>query len=494
MVYCVMKNPTPIFPGFHLQTLRRKPRSEQQKLADKLALLQRKSFKQIGEIFEKFIPKTLLKPESEGVMSRRRLFSKENTFWAFFSQVLDADGGCKEVVRKLQSYASLKGIAFPSSSTASYCTARKKLDIRTLTDIFTHTARQQDRAPRTGRLKNRRVIVVDGTGVSMPDTIENQEVWPQSASQKPGCGFPTARICACFSLTSGALLSYALGNKKSHELRLFRQLWDIFKPGDIFLGDKGFCSYFDIARLQERGVDSVVTLARRAPVRMLRSLKKLGTDDLLITWQRPVYNTSLAYSKEQRESLPAELTLRQIRVSVPYPGFRVQHFYIVTTLLDAIQYPATELADLYFQRWDVELFFRDIKTTMGMDVLRCQTPEMIRKEILMHFIAYNCIRQLMSEAAQEADLAVRKISFKGSLQALRNWEPHLNQAKVSRTERLRLMDDLYEAMTDTPIRQRPGRSEPRCRKRRPKNYELMTVPRHAMKEIHHRNRYRANNA
>ena len=169
------------------------------------------------------------------------------------------------------------------------------------------------------------------------------------------------------------------------------------------------------------------------------------------------------------------------------------HFYIVTTLLDPVQYPATEIADLYFQRWDVELFFRDIKTTMGMDVLRCQTPEMIRKEVLMYFIAYNCIRQLMSEAAREADLAVREVSFKGSLQALRNWEPHLNQSKVSRAERCRLMSDLYEAITDIPIRQRPGRTEPRCRKRRPKNYELMTVPRHEMREIPHRNRYSANN-
>jgi len=136
-----MKNLTPMFPGFHLQTLRRKPRSEAQKLADMLALLQQKSIKQVGEIFDKFIPKTLLKPEKDGVMSRRRLFSKENTFWAFFSQILDADGGCKEVIRKLQAYASIKGIAFPSSSTASYCTARKKLDIQTLTDIFEHTAR-----------------------------------------------------------------------------------------------------------------------------------------------------------------------------------------------------------------------------------------------------------------------------------------------------------------------------------------------------------------
>lgn len=489
-----MKNSQPMFPGFHLQTLRRKPRSEQQKLADRLALLQQKTFKQIGEVFEKFIPRQLLKPEKEGAMSRRRLFSKENTFWAFFSQVLDADGGCKEVIRKLQSYASLKGITFPSSSTSSYCTARKKLDIQTLAEIFDHTAGHPEGGAQIGRLNGRRVIVVDGTGVSMPDTLENQEVWPQTVSQKPGCGFPTARICACFSLASGALLSYAIGNKKSHELPLFRQQWGTFQPGDVFLGDKGFCSYFDIAKLKEKGVDSVVTLARRAPIHGASCLKKFGPDDLLIAWQRPRYTDQLSYSREEWEQLPEELILRQIKVTVPYPDFRVRHFYIVTTLLDAAHYPAGELADLYFQRWDVELFFRDIKTTMGMDVLRCQTPDMIRKEILMHFIAYNCIRRLMLDAAKAADLAVRVVSFKGSLQALRNWEPHLNQGKLNRTERTRLIADLHEAITDTPIRQRPGRSEPRCRKRRPKNYELMTRPRHEMKETPHRNRYRAETA
>lgn len=486
-----MRNTTPIFPGFHMQTFRRKPRSAQQRFAEKMALLKQKSFKQIGEVFEKFIPHTLLRPERDGAMSRRRLFSKENTFWAFFSQVLDADGGCKEVIRKLQSYASIKGVKVPSSSTASYCAARKKLDEQMLSDILEHTAARLEEMPETGLMNNRRVIVVDGTGVSMPDTLANQEVWPQSSSQKLGCGFPMARICACFSLKSGALLSHALGNKKNHELPLFRQQWNMFKRGDIILGDKGFCSYFDIANLKGQGVDSVVTLARRASVIAASSRKRLGPDDLLITWQRPVYNTNLSYSIDAWAKLPEELILRQIKVTVKYPGFRTQKFHIVTTLLDAVQYPAEELAELYFKRWDVELFFRDIKTTMGMDILRCQTPEMIRKEILMHFIAYNCIRRLMCEAAKEMDIQVRVVSFKGSVQALRNWEPHLNQAKISRAERFRLISDLYAAMTNTPIQQRPGRSEPRCLKRRKKNYQLMTSPRHEMREILHRNRYHA---
>jgi hypothetical protein len=484
-----MKYTAQILPGFHLQNLRRKPRSTQQKLAEKITLLKQKSFKQIGEVFEKFIPVSLLKPEQAGVMSRRRLFSKENTFWAFLSQILDADGGCKEVIRKLQAYASIKGLKVPSSSTASYCTARTKLNEQMLLDILDHTADRLQNMPETGLLNNRRVIVVDGTGVTMPDTAENQEVWPQSASQKQGCGFPSARICACFSLESGALLSYALGNKKSHELLHFRQQWDTFKEGDIFLGDKGFCSYYDQASLKKKGIDSVITLARRAPVRAARSLKILSPNDLLIAWPRPKHTAKLSYSRDVWEELPEELPLRQIRVRVKHPGFRTQGFYIITTLLDAEQYPAEELAELYFKRWDVELFFRDIKTTMGMDILRCRTPSMIQKEILMHFIAYNCIRRLMYEAAEEADIDVRIVSFKGSLQALRSWEPHLNQARISKSERFRLISDLYDAMTNTPIKQRPGRSEPRCVKQRPKNYQRMTSPRHEMKVVPHRSQY-----
>jgi len=259
------------------------------------------------------------------------------------------------------------------------------------------------------------------------------------------------------------------------------------------LETKGFADISTLQTLKKQGVDSVITLARRAPGTTVNCHKVLGPDDLLIAWERPAYTTGMAYSKEEWASLPKELVLRQIKVSVDTQGFRTKGFYIITTLLDAVKYPATELAELYFKRWDVELFFRDIKTTMGMDILRCQTPEMIRKEILMYFIAYNCVRRLMYEAAEEADLEVRVVSFKGSLQALRNWEPHLNQAKISQAERFRLISDLYDAMTNTPIRQRPGRSEPRCIKRRPKSYQLLTAPRHEMKEIPHRSKYSVTN-
>lgn len=490
-----MQNQTPLFPGFHLQTLRRKPRSARQILAEQVEKLKQKSFSQLGECFGRFIPKHYLHPTESGALSRRRLFSKENTFWAFFSQVLDSDGGCQEVVRKLQAFAAIRSKQLPSSSTAAYCQARKKLDLSCLEAIRLHTSKRLQAMSRTGCLHGRRVVVVDGTGVSMPDTAENQQVWPQQSNQKPGCGFPQATLCACFCLQTGALLSYEVGNKKSHELPMLRKQWDTFKKGDIFLGDKGFCSYYDVSSLRDRGIDSVITLARRIPVAESESIKVLGKDDLLIKWKKPaVRHKASSYSQEEWEGLPETLLLRQIKVTVNQPGFRVTTFHIITTLLDAEEYPASELADLYFQRWDVELFFRDIKTTMGMDILRCKTPDMVRKEILMHLIAYNCIRCLMYEAAEKKCVTVRRISFKGSVQALRQWEPHLNHTKISRQERYRLIELLYESVAGAIITDRPGRSEPRAAKRRPKPYQLLTAPRHQMKEIPHRGRRRVKEA
>ena len=490
-----MQNHTPLFPGFHLQTLRRKPRPARQILAEKAKKIKEKSFSQLSECFGKFIPEHLLRPTESGVQSRKRFYSKENTFWAFFSQILDADGGCQEVVRKLQACAAMKSMPIPSSSTSAYCQARKNIVLPSIKEIFQHTSTQLQTNYDTGRLNGRPVIVVDGTGISMPDTEANQLEWPQTLAQKPGCGFPTARICACFCLQTGALLSYEIGSKKSHELPLLRKQWDTFKPGDIFLGDKGFCSYFDVSSFKNRGVDSVITLARRIPVTEMEAVKVLGKDDLLIHWKKPKYrHKDSSYSQEDFENMPETLLLRQIKVTVNEPGFRVSKFYIITTLLDAVEYPASDIADLYYQRWDVELFFRDIKTTMGMDILRCKSPKMVHKEILMHFIAYNCIRSLMVEAAVGCSVKTRQISFKGSLQALRQWEPHLNQSKITKEENHRLIQLLYDSIAGKIIPDRPGRSEPRAVKRRPKPYQLMNRPRDEMKEIKHRSKYSASSA
>jgi len=220
-------------------------------------------------------------------------------------------------------------------------------------------------------------------------------------------------------------------------------------------------------------------------------VKELGPEDLLIKWVKPLYNKVLSYSKEAWEELPDKIMMRQIKVQVNQPGYRSKEFYIVTTLLDPEKYLRDDIASLYLKRWDVELFLRDIKTTMGFDILRCQSPEMIRKEIMMCFIAYNCIRRLMFAAASDSCTAVRSLSFKASLQAVRSWESRMGASQLNRHDRRSMMADLYLALAQCKIPDRPGRSEPRCVKRRPKPFQLLTRPRHEMIEIRHRNRYHA---
>lgn len=467
-------------PGLDLPKRRQPVRSVQQKWADERAKFKLKSFNQLSECFGQFIPSQYLESTDSGSLSRNRVFSKRNTFWAFLSQVLDADGGCKEVVRKFQAFVANNSGKELSSSTSAYCQARNKLQETDLKSIHEYLSSQLKNVTRSERFNGRRIVVTDGTGISMPDTKKNQEKWPQQKGQKPGCGFPQAAICACFNLANGALLSYELGNKKSHELPMLRMQRDTFKADDIFLGDKGFCSYYDQSSFKDEGVDSVIPLARRKPVTEAESIKVLGDNDLLIQWSKPKYSRASSYTREEWEALPKRLNLRQIKVTVNQAGFRVKVFYIITTLLNPELYPADEIAGLYFERWDVELFFRDIKTTMAMDILRCKSPEMIRKEILMHMIAYNCIRSLIATAMASADKKTRRISFKGSLQAVRQWEPRLNQTNISDKERRDLIRLLYESIAKSIVLERPGRSEPRAVKRRPKPYRLLTTHRHEM--------------
>ena len=212
---------------------------------------------------------------------------------------------------------------------------------------------------------------------------------------------------------------------------------------------------------------------------------------MLVQWIKPIYRKATSYSEQQYNELPQTLTLRQIKVTVKNEGFRVKSFYIITTLIDAQKYTAHEIADLYYQRWDVELFFRDIKTTMGMDILRCKTPEMVHKEILMHFIVYNCIRSLMIKAAKLIKVKPRLISFKEAIQALRHWQFNINLSSLNQQETRRIKQTLIDAIAQSILHQRLGRSEPRCVKRRPKPYQLMTVPREQMKELPHRGKKRA---
>ena len=415
---------------------------------------------------------------AKGINSRERLYPQSLTFWAFLSQVLSPGSACREVVRKVQAWYAPQDKS-PDSGTSAYCQARSRLPISTLRQLHQTLADKLSARLTTPELwLGRCVKVVDGTGVSMPDTAANQKAWPQPSEQKPGCGFPVVKLVACFCLASGALLQWVEGTIKDHDCRLLLKLLSAFKKGDVVLADRGFSSYASLATLLARGVDSVMRVHHFRKLDW-RAGKRLGHRDRLVTWKKSQLQGKL-WSREQWAQLPAELDVRLVEIVVTVPGFRTQKLVIVTTLLDAPTYSTEALGQLYFRRWAVELCFRDIKTTLGLDVLRCLTPAMVCKEVVMHAIAYNLIRALMQDIAQSHQVSVQRLSFKGTVDALRQWRDLFENAKTQSRTTCKLRRLFYQSIADDLLLERPARSEPRAVKRRPKNFRLLTKPRHEM--------------
>ena len=417
---------------------------------------------------------------------RRRLFTPPRVFWLFLAQVLSADGSCREAVQKFLAWLAFSGGREASSNTCAYCSARQRLPVDRLRRAQGKVAgKVEASASLPWRWHGRPVKVVDGSGLSMPDTPENQKEYPQSKGRKKGCGFPEMRVVALFSLATGVLLQYSKGSRKVAERTLFRLLWGALEAGDVLLADRGFCSLADYHLLLQRGVDLVMRLHQRraAGVRMVN---KLGRGDTLVEWTKSKVRPRWLAPKRWA-AIPSVVRVRHITFSVDIKGFRTSRITVATTLLDPRKFPASHFADLYRRRWAVELYFRDIKISLGMDILRCQTPEMIEKELIMHVIAYNLIRATMLQAAVAEGRDIARISFKGTCQAMREWAPVL--AIVPDDERQGTLDAMLKAIARAPLPFRPNRSEPRARKRRPKNYQLLNKPRREFKEYPHRSRY-----
>jgi hypothetical protein len=377
-----------------------------------------------------------------------------------------------------------------STNTSAYCQARSRLSEQTLLAIHRQTAQRLECNVLTDSLwLGRRVKVVDGTTCSMPDTAESQKAYPQPGSQKPGCGFPMMKVVGLFCLASGALLEVVRGTLRVHESQLFRHLWPHLNPGDVLLADRGFCSFFSLSSLQERGVDCLMRLHQRRRVDFRRG-KRLGPEDIVLHWTKPAQRPE-TLSPQEFNALPDSLTVRQIRLHPKIKGFRVRTIVLVTTLLDPIAFPAQALGELYFQRWSVELHFREIKTLLRLDILRCLSPQMVHKELLLHMIAYNLIRCLMQQAAICHHVDLSRISFKGTLDTLHHFADVIRATAAKPRRRAQLYSEMLRliALDQLPIR--PLRSELRAKKRRAKNYQLLTKPRKLMIIIQHRSRHKA---
>src|SRR5258708_3554846 len=434
-----------------------------------------------------FLPAPLLSPEEEGPNSRDRVFSLRLTFECFVRQMLKPKPSCREVVRQVQALLRLAGRGLIDEEDSAYVQARLRFPKERLQKALSATAQAADRrVGRGGQLQGRPVKVADGSSTQLADTPENQKRYPQPSTQKRGCGFPVMKFVALMSLTSGAVLNVILGSLHHHDLRLLRRLWDQLKKGAVLLGDRVYGECAALAGLPRQGVDVVARLHHARKVDF-RKAQRLGKNDGLFVWTKGCQQSEILSASEWA-LLPAQITVRIIRFTATIRGFRSRRITLVTTLLDPKLYPAHELVGLYARRWRLELCLRDLKTTMGMEELRCKTPDMAQKELLAYLVAHNLLRCVMAEALARYSVDLERVSFKGSLDALRQYSDAIGKARNQKMRR-QLWEDLLLNLARDLVRHRPNRSEPRAVKRRPKPYPLLNQPRRLFVEISHRSRY-----
>ena len=412
-----------------------------------------------------------------------RVYSPLVTLWVFLGQVLSQDHSCRAAVARLIVHRVSQGQRPCSAETGAYCQARKRLPEEFFAAVARKTGQALDENAKERWLwKGRRVLVYDGSTVSMPDTPENQQAYPQPPQQQPGLGFPLARIAAFFSLSCGAVLDLAIcsnAGKGHSELGMLHKLWDLLRPGDILLADSYMCAWHEIFLLKQRGIDTVTRIhhCRKAD---FRRGKRVGKGDHIVEWPKPEFIRSIGWQRSK--ALPEQLTIRETRVQVQQPGFRSRTMIVVSTLVDAEEVNTRDLAELYRARWNAELDLRSLKQTMQMDILRCKTPELVRKEIWTHILAYNLIRTIIAQAAAKHNVEPRTISFKGAIQTLEAFQPLIAaQGDCGASRRRSLYDRLLDAVVTHRVADRPDRFEPRQRKRRQKKYDRMMKPRNELK-------------
>lgn len=431
--------------------------------------------------FGQWLPQDLFPKAARQANSRDRHYTRWRTFWCCLWQSLNPQASCREVVRQLQALFHLEGGPQISEEDGAYCRAKARLPRDQFPKALAATARCCDQlAPAPAFLKGRPVKVVDGSALTLlADTPKNRAAYPPIQCQPDQPSFPMMRFVVLFSLLSGAILAAAQGSLAVSELALLAQLSCHLAKGDILIGDRGFGCYPVIALLhQTLGVDFIGRTTRRIDGR--RRLRRLGRNDWLLQWNkggRPSPWMSLA----QWEALPATLRLRAVKGSLSHKGFRVRQVTVLTTLLDPQEYPAQEILQAYLRRWRLEMCLDDLKTTLQMESLRSRSPDMAQKELLTRLIAHNLIRCAMAQAAAQHDVPLERISFKGSLDSVRQFSRAMAQAR-SKKKREQLWTELLRTLAADLVPERPGRREPRAIKRKKNRYPRLIGPRRKFRD------------
>jgi hypothetical protein len=432
----------------------------------------------------------LLSPSSEvleicdeiGFEFRDRVYNPMITVWMFITQVISADKSCQKAVARLNAWRTEHGIPRVSSETTSFCKARCRLPEALFEKLLSRTAIQCEQATDEMWLFCGRIVeMVDGWTVTMADSKDNQEEYPQMACQKPGCGFPIARMIGLFSLATGSINASAMAayqGKLTGETSLLRSILDRVLPGRILLADRYYATFWLLAMRDRRNIDLVARAHHLRSVDFRRGLKQ-GHLDQIVSYRKPTRPQWM--SRSEYDQYPSFILVRHLRYKIEQKGFRTRQITLATTLLDAEKYDAQELAELYGRRWSVELHIRSIKTQMTMEHLRCKSPQMVRKEIHCHMIGYNLVRAAMIASALKFKLPPTRLSFTGAMQAVEEFASCLRLRSGRCGEH---WTSLLETIAELIVGNRPGRREPREIKRRAKKYKLMQKPRDP-----NRNRY-----
>lgn len=445
---------------------------------------------QFQALFEPWILPYRLAQQDEGPHSRDRCWNLRLVFWTFLWQIAQAGASCREAIDQARNLCHLQKRPLPPDKTSPYCQARGQLPLERLDDIHHALVTEAQAATATRDLWcGLRVLTVDGTTLTAPDTPENQAAFPQQKGQRPGCGFPILRLVAFFALATGMITGWIHGAYGQSELALLQLLWEELRPGELLLGDRGFCTWGLLAQCQARHVHAVFRV-RGSRRRDFRRGQRLSRDEREVRWAKPTQRPKTVTAQEWAR-LPDSLGLRLVRCRVHVRGFRTRQVILVTTLLDRDAYPAQALAELYLRRWEMELTLRHLKVTLQMDHLSCKTPENLAREIRLHLLVHNLVRRVMLEAARRHRAPLNRLSFAGALAACRRCGEALLQARSQR-QRQELLDELFRGIAADLLPDRPGRREPRAIKRRPKPYSLLTHHRSKFKEIQHQNRYYKN--
>lgn len=444
-------------------------------------ILKQKFFQSYGLPWQTMLPESRLEEllEAEKMTYRNGIYTPIVTLWAMISQVLSADKSLRTAVKQMNTWLQVAGVEPASSDTGAYSKARQRFPEGILKQLIPEIAEELEKGvPAEQQWLGRRVRVCDGTTILMSDTDANQADYPQHGNQAEGCGFPIAKLVVFFSLLTGAVVSAAIAPWRTSEIEISRDLYPHLDPGDVLVADQAYGSYVDLAQVQQHQADAVFR-KHHARHTDFRRGRKQGVKDHHVLWEKPKQRPD-PMSPEEFEAIPDTLWVREVVLRIPKPGFRDQRIIVVTTLLDAQQYSAEKLTQLYGYRWQAaEINLRHLKTTLKMDLLTAKTPTMVQKELWSHLLAYNLIRTVMEDAAPIARYARSRLSFQGTRQQFNTMLSLC--ANLGKTIRKRLYRHLLLQIAADLLPIRPDRHEPRVVKRRPKPFPRMKQPRSVLK-------------